>query len=149
MMFLWAALVIYIFIYGMNVMNKVDIFLSKKNHGEIDNAYILIYGWNEISFRVQAYLDSINVKYDLVDNNMAQGIDERYRILLLLSNDDLDNLMVYSLGKKWGGIRMAIAVCNNAENKKIYDEYGIINVDFEYGHSDKFFSMIKEKVKND
>lgn len=149
MIFLGIALIIIIFIYGIYVMNKVDLFLSEENLEEINTTDILIYGCNEISVRVKTYLDSINVKYDLVDSNMVKGIDEKYRILLMLSSDDLDNLTVYSLGKKWGRIRTAIAVCNNVENKRIYDEYGIMNVDFKYGHSDQFLLMIKEKIEND
>lgn len=149
MIFLGTALIIIIFIYGIYVMNKVDLFLSEENLEEINTADILIYGCNEISVRVKTYLDSINVKYDLVGSNMVKGIDEKYRILLMLSSDDLDNLMVYSLGKKLGRICTAIAVCNNVENKRIYDEYGIMNVDFKYGYSDQFLSMIKEKIEND
>lgn len=149
MIFLGAVLIIYILIYGMYVMNKVDLFVSEESVDDTDDAHILIYGCNKISVKVQMYLDSINVKYDLVGNDIVKGIDDKYRILLMLSNDDLDNLMIYSLGKKYGRIRMAISVCNNNQNKKIYDEYGIINIDFKYGCSDKFLSLIKEKIKND
>ena len=56
--------------------------------------------------------------------------------------------MACALSRKWYNIESVISVCNDFENERIFDEYGVMRISISNICNKQCLSAIKEKIKN-
>jgi hypothetical protein len=146
---------------GYYAMDKIDkalvsnvfspnVYLSDEHtyDSESKQKVILIYGDNELAKWVKAYCNSEKYIYEVVSefNNICNGHD--YSCLLALSYNDVDNLMIASIGLKVYSISHIIALCNNQNNLRMYSEFNFEKVLLYHDEMDELFNIVKEFVQN-
>lgn len=145
-------LIIVTFCYGLLIMKKIDKFIAygliSENRLFKADKKVIIYGDNSISKVVRKYFDNEKIEYDFIKNNMIEKLSDEYKYVLVLSESDLDNLMICSIAKKIFHMNNIISVCNNVSNKSIFDDYNIFNVSLEYSNSKECLLMIIKKIRD-
>lgn len=140
-------------IFGYFIMNKVDIFIAKNvvnpKIDDIDKKStsrknLLLFGNNELVKSVIKYCSDKNIGLKFIEYYNELDFGYEYSLLLALSNNDVDNLMISAIGKKVCSIPHIVSLCNNNENLKIYDDFDmekVITLDNDISY---IFNLIKE-----
>jgi hypothetical protein len=146
---------------GYYAMDKIDkalvsnVFSSNQylsNGNTYDNEskqkVILIYGDNELARWVKSYCNSEKYIYEVIAefNNISNG--HEYSCLLALSYNDVDNLMISSVGLKVYSISHIIALCNNQNNLRMYNEFNFEKVLLYHNEMDELCNIVKGIVQN-
>ena len=145
-------------IFGYFVMNKIDIFIEKDVVGttadcigkkSISKKNLLLFGNNELAKAVVKYCTDRGIEFRFIEYYNELDFGYEYSLLLALSNNDVDNLMISAIGKKVCSIPHIVSLCNNNENLKIYDSLDmekVITLDNDIGY---MFNLIKEVVDSE
>lgn len=133
--------IIVYFILGYFVMNKIDNFIVdnikpkedymvNKNNSEKDIKHkcILIFGDNQITDLIKCYCESKNYLYSITNDIWNIKKVYQYTSLFALSNSDLENLIVSSIGIEVYSIPYVISICNLPENLIIFNKLDIYEV---------------------
>lgn len=83
---------------------------------------VLLFGNLSISKDIIKLLEKHNISYTVIKNTNELNEFISYKYLIAVDELDLENLLICSLGKKMMGITEIIAICNYANNKKIYED---------------------------
>jgi Trk K+ transport system NAD-binding subunit len=118
------------------------------NNKESNQKVILIYGDNELTKLIKAYLNSEIYIYEAITEFNNISSDNKYSCILALSYNDVDNMMIGSVGLKVYGISHIIALCNSQNNLKLYNEFNFDKVLLYDAEMDKLFNIVKGFVKN-
>lgn len=147
---IFTVLFLFIIFFGLHISNKVDNFieLNENRINEKNKNKILIVGNRNLSQKIEKYFNTNNIKYDIIYDNNVKNLDNNYKCMLVIFCDDLDNLMICALSKRWYNIDSIISVYNDSENKIIFDKYGVTSIDIKRIYDEECLSMIKEKIKN-
>lgn len=161
MTFIVVFIAIVFLLLGYYAMNELDKFLvnniSSSNeylsdgHTEIEEdkkKVVLIYGDNELTKLVAAYCNSQIYIYQTITEINHISSNYKYRCLLALSFNDIENLMLASVGLKVYGISPIIALCNSQNNLKLYNELNIDNVVLNNDEIGELFNVVKGLVQN-
>ncbi|MCR1898477.1 hypothetical protein NSA47_05665 [Irregularibacter muris] len=153
--------VIAFLLFGYYIMDRIDKFIESNflipdeyhpyqylSDNEDKEIVILIYGDNALSKHVKNYCDSQKYLYENIIDIHYISKDYRYMYLLALSLNDVDNLMVSSIGLKVYGIPHIIILCNNKNNLKIYREFNFDKVLLYTDEIDKLLNIMKETIEN-
>jgi len=112
--------IIFIIALGYYVMCCVDNFICSGEDIEKQIEYkdkdVLLY---KCSYKIYSLLDSRNVSYDIVDYPALPALNH-YRIVLALSENDLDNLLLCSSAKHANPYSRTIARCNSQIYREIF-----------------------------
>lgn len=161
MTFLVVFVAIVFLLLGYYAMDKIDkylvnnVFPSKEylsddhiNNRELKQKVILIYGDNELTKLIKAYCNSREYIYEAITefNNISTG--NKYNCLLALSYNDVENLMISSVGLKVYGISHIIALCNSQNNLKLYSEFNFERVLLYNNEMDALFNIVKGFMQN-
>ncbi|MGB4311371.1 MAG: hypothetical protein ACOX0L_08015 [Natronincolaceae bacterium] len=145
-------------IFGYFIMNKIDIFIEKDviNTGtdyvdkkSTGGKSLLLFGNNELAKSVVKYCNDKDIELKFIEYYNELDFGYEYSLLLALSNNDVDNLMISAIGKKVCSIPHIVSLCNNNENLKIYDGFDmekVITLDNDIGY---MFNLIKEVVDSE
>lgn len=142
--------ILFILFFGIYGTKKVDRFIeiNQSSTAQRNEEKVLIMGNKEVSKSIESYLDTNNIQYDTIYDNSMKKLSNCYKCLIILFNDDLDNLMACALSRKWYNIECVISVCNDFENERIFDEYGVMRISINNIYNKQCLSAIKEKIKN-
>lgn len=145
--FFLILIIVLVFFYSLHEMSLVDKFIN--NIGVQDTKKkILIYGDNELANSIEEICEDENAQYEVMENDIEKIVDKEYNLLILLRNDDLDNLMLCSLGRRLSNIRGIISVCNDKKNKILYEKYKVDCFESNYADSMEFRFKMKERIKH-
>ena len=146
-------IVVSIGLYGIKVMEKIDnfIYYNIKYASKENSKVFLIYKGDNQNLEIEKILLQYNVPYEIIyDLSLYKNQNNRrYGGILAISNDDFNNIMICTIAARYNEIDNAISICNDLENKKIYDKYNIKLVSINEIESEEFILSIKEKMKND
>lgn len=140
-----------IMLYGIKIMDKIDIFINNNiNEKDNDEDTILIYGDDENISKVEKLLLYQNMKYRIVNDLLLDKNEDNtnYIGIITVSKDDLKNMLMCTIALRYYGIANVISICNNVENRKIYDKYNIKATNIDDVSSEEFISLIRENLKN-
>lgn len=118
-----------IFFLGFVFFNKLSVIVnpnefnnSSHNHRYQFSEKALILGNINIAYEIADNLKKRNISYEIIQDMYQLELTESFDYLIALSENDLDNLMICSICKKFMGINRDIAICNLNYNKKIYED---------------------------
>lgn len=149
--------IIYI-VFGYIVMKKIDLFLEKLNSGTQDidemndnkvQITILIFGNNDLTKSIAQYCCDKNIEFKYLEHYNELDFNCQYSLLLALSYNDIDNLTISAVGKKICYVAHTVSLCNDRENLRMYNDFGmykIITLDRDISYT---FNLIKELVDNE
>lgn len=142
--------ILFILFFGIYGTKKVDRFIEINQSSTVqrNEEKVLIMGNKQVTKSIESYLDTNNIQYDIIYDNNMQRLNNSYKCLIILFNDDLDNLMACALSRKWYNIESVISVYNDFENERIFDEYGVMRISINNIYNKQCLSAIKEKIKN-
>lgn len=83
---------------------------------------VLLFGNRSISKDIIKFLEKQNISYTIIKSTNELNESSSYKYLIAVDELDLENLLICSLGKKMMGITEIIAICNYANNKKIFED---------------------------
>lgn len=140
--------IIFLCFYGIFIMNKIDKFTQENN--KYNKIRVLIYGDEELRMAVAEKCNSMNVQYNILDNNIdiLHEKETKYDLLVTVYKDDLENLLVNKLSQKFLNITNIISACNNKENEQLYRRNKVTDVKLEVIYSNELLVIMKEKLKN-
>lgn len=141
----------FILFYGLRIMDKIDYFLEN-NLRVLDMEYeLLIYGDEEFVYQLEKMLLKSEVKYKVIDDlSICKNQDySRYKCIISLSDEDLNNLLICRLALNYYAINNMYSICNDIKNESIYDKYGIHTAKLEEICSQEFIALIREKLKDE
>ena len=161
MTFIVVFVAIVFLLLGYYAMDKIDKFLvsntsvsneylSDKNTEikEYKKKAILIYGDNELTNLAAAYCNSQAYIYETITEINHISNDYSYLCLLALSYNDVDNLMLGSVGLKIYGISHIISLCNSQSNLKLYNEFNFDKVLLYDNEVSNLFNIVKGFMQN-
>ena len=161
MTFIVVFVAIAFLLLGYYAMDKIDKYLVSNaipsneyfsslyiDNTEFKQKVILIYGFNEFTKLVIAYCNSKKYIYETITefNDIDNG--NKYSCLLALSNNDVDNLMIASVGRKVYGISHIITLCNSQNNLRMYNEFNFEKVLLYDDKMDDHLNIVKGFVQN-
>lgn len=123
--------VIVVFFLGFIFIDKIclliepnDFAIEEKNVIVSDKKSdkVLLFGNHSILKDILIFLEKRNISYTIITNTNELNKSDSYKYLLAIDELDLENLVICSLGKKLMGIPEIIAICNDAYNKKIFED---------------------------
>jgi hypothetical protein len=127
----WLLIVgmIFVFIFGLYLMKRIDKFFDKKDvspeeHKPLitDRAFALVFGSTELSDELVKILKSNAIDYEQIDDeNQLYEIDN-YSHLFAISDNDVDNLLICVVADRSGVEYQKIARCNSLDNQNIYHQ---------------------------
>lgn len=139
-----------IMLYGVKVMEKIDIFIDNNINEKYNNKEtIILYGDEDIS-KVKELLQCNNIKYKVI-NDLLLNKDEdntNYVGIIALSKDDFNNIFICVATFRYYGVNNKFSICNDIQNKKVYDRYNIETIDINEINTEEFISRIREKLGN-
>lgn len=144
-------IIAFILFYGLEIMDKIDCFVENNLSRRKNDYKILLYGDENYIYRLSEILLSSQVEYKVIDDLLI-GKNEDYsrcRCIISLSKEDLNNLMICRVALRYYDIPKMYSICNDIQNKIIYEKYGIHTMDIKEICSQEFITAIGEKLKNE
>lgn len=87
--------------------------------------YLLIFGNGNLADNLKALLESYEIRYLQIDHINALDKTKKYTNIVAVSANDIDNIMIVRIGGKLLEIPFSIAICNQIENRKIFNDYDV------------------------
>lgn len=87
--------------------------------------YLLIFGNGNLADNLKALLESYEIRYLQIDHINALDKTKKYTNIVAVSANDIDNIMIVRIGEKLLEIPFSIAICNQIENRKIFNDYDV------------------------
>jgi hypothetical protein len=127
----WLLIVgmIFVFIFGLFIMKRIDRFFDKREVSlnehtpmETEQTLALIYGSSSLSEELVKILKSNAIDYEKIeDENQLYQIDY-YSHLFAISDNDVDNLLICVVADRRGSECQKIARCNSLDNQNIFHQ---------------------------
>ena len=119
----------YTFLIGMFMMRKIDGWLDsgglKTEKPGIEPVDIVIFGRDRLAFELCQMLREMKLEPVLVHELMFRREWKCAQYIIALSDSDVDNLSMCNIGKKFYTLKMALCICNEPGNKKLFQRAGI------------------------
>lgn len=145
-MLIFISLGILALILGLRIMNNVDNLIDQIQGRDVKR--IGVYGNSKLSKKVSEYINNNGIKYDVINEDTMMRKEKNYDYIFILSDDDLDNLMMCTICRKECTVKNIIVVCNDFYNKRLFDKCLVTSFNKEFMNSDKFFKRIKEIISD-
>lgn len=148
------------FVFGYKLMDNLDLFLENNflsineprlddiDHESYNKSVILIYGSNDLVDLVKSYCNSKNYLYEVINELNEISKEQRYSCLLALSNKDVENLVIGSIGLKIYSIPHIITICNSQVNLKFFEEFNFSEVLLYTDETNKLFKILKGSIQS-
>ena len=152
MMDLWIALAAIIFLLaGYWLMKRLDYFLAFHIAVPEDTAKpaadLALYAPEELKQNLCPKLTQAGIAFDLIeDEESFAGRD--YPLICALGDDDLQNLLICSLGKKLGEGHTIVAKCNNPLYRSLFHDTGAFCLETSEQPEARILSEVKRMHEN-
>ena len=125
---LWIALAAIIFLLaGYWLMKRLDHFLAFHITVPDDTARpsadLALYAPEELKQNLCPKLTQAGIAFDLIEDEESFA-GQNYPLICALGDDDLQNLLICSLGKKLGQGHTIVAKCNNPLYRNLFQDAG-------------------------
>ncbi|MDF2677230.1 MAG: hypothetical protein K0Q97_1548 [Bacillota bacterium] len=128
--FIIVISMICIFFSGFVFINKLSAIVNPNEFNDaasqkplhLISERALIIGNISIINEIVTVLKKRNISAEIIQDMYQLEITDPFDYLIAVSENDLDNLMICSICKKFMGINQDIAICNLIYNTKIYED---------------------------
>ncbi len=124
-----VLLMILVFVLGYFLMSKLDRLMASpeflvdiKGTYSHKKSYVLVFGYSILAKDLIELLMLQKLDFIVIDAEDQLDKSMSYTHLYAISESDYSNLIMSLVAKKSLGVEQIIAICNNLENKPIYDQ---------------------------
>lgn len=107
------------------LIDKPEFLVDKKGTYSHQKSYILVFGHSFFTKELLERLLYQKLDFIVIDTEDQLDKSMSYTHLYAISESDYSNLIMSLVVKKSLGVEQIIAICNNFENKPIYDQNNI------------------------
>lgn len=143
---------VYVLAVGMYLMSKVDKFREKKDYfsrqepieeekGE-NSCFAIVYGKEEDAEDLCQLLKKKEIGSIIINDIMFHPDWKNIEYIFALSGSDVDNLSICNIGKKLYQLKGTASICNENENKALFQKAGVITIEKQDQLPESLYNMV-------
>lgn len=128
---LFIAVLILLFAYGYYLMCKLDKSILKLREptktdmeNKNKNTHMVVLGKTTLANALVEIFVQNGYNCNQIEYESQVDINKNYEYVFASSDRDLNNLMFCVFAKRYLDVKKIIAICNQSENRKIFDDCG-------------------------
>ena len=149
---LWIALAAVTFLLaGYWLMKRLDYFLAfhiaVPEDAAKPGADLALYAPEELKRALCPKLTQAGIAFDLIEDEESLA-GQNYPLICALGDDDLQNLLLCSLGKKLGQGHSIVARCNNPLYRSLFQDTGAVCLETSEPPEERILCEVKRIREN-
>jgi len=110
------------------LMARLDIFLTEAGFAKEEDKgrpIAVVMGETDLARKVGELLEKNNIRVHRITEPFLLEQEQNFSYLFALSEKDVENIILYKIGKKVYGIEKMICLCNDKANESMFIKEGI------------------------